>query len=201
MKLRSIVPALCVLGAVLLASSAAYAQLPSPTDVLPPGFKVVQTLNNFPMTGILAKKANEGVHQAWAHVAVELKYSVTKWVADESATAEDIDGMKELFEETMTQYFEAPQEPDKRQPGSPMRYEPCGKQRYRGGVLTCSRYIEKYTGGIGNEKVPDLETYDLNWMGPGAAGQIGISIFHFSGPKETALGWIDSIIAKIGSAK
>jgi len=37
--------------------------------------------------------------------------------------------------------------------------------------------------------------------GPSPAGQVGISIFHFAGPKETALGWIDSVIAKIAANK
>ena len=82
-----------------------------------------------------------------------------------------------------------------------MRYELCGKERYGGGVLTCKRYIERYTGGTGNERVPDLVTYDLKWMGPSPAGQVGISVFHFSGAKETALGWIDAIIARIAANK
>ncbi|MEN6559440.1 MAG: hypothetical protein ABFD52_01535 [Acidobacteriota bacterium] len=201
MKLRSALMALAALGAVLPAASAAYAQLPPAAELLPAGFKVVQDLKNGPMTVIVAQKANEGLPQPWAHVNIELKYSVTKWVPDEDATAEDIEGMKELFEETMAQYLDAPQEADKRQPGSPMRYELCGKERYQKGVLTCQRYIERYTGGIGNEKVPDLVTYDLNWMGKSDAGSVAISIFHYGGARETALGWIDAIISRISAKK
>ena len=201
MKLRSALMPLCALGAVLLAASAAYAQLPPAADLLPPGFHVVQQSTIGPMTMVVTQKANEGVHQAWAHVKIELKYSVTTWAPDAEATAEDIEGMKEVFEETMAQYLEAPQEADKRQPGSRMRYELCGKERYRKGVLTCERYIERYTGGIGNEKVPDLVTYNLNWMGPSEAGSVAVSISHFSGAKETALGWIDSIVSRISAKK
>lgn len=201
MKIRSTLMALAAFGATLLASSAAYAQLPPAADLLPPGFNVVQQSNIGPMTVVAAQKPNEGLPQAWAHVKIELKYSVTKWAPDEDATAEDIEGMKELFEETMAQYLDAPQEADKRQPGSPMRYELCGKERYRNGVLTCQRYIERYTGGVGNEKVPDLVTYDLNWMGKSEAGSVAISIFHYSGTKETALGWIDAIVSRISAKK
>jgi len=192
---------LAALGALLPSAAAVYAQLPQAAGLLPPGFQVVQQLNNGPMSVVSAQKPNEGLHQAWAQVKIELKLSLTKWLPDEDAAAEEIEGMKELFEETMTQYLEAPQEADKRQPGSPMRYELCGKERYRNGVLTCQRYIERYTGGIGNEKVPDLLTYNLSWMGPSEAGSVGISIFHCSGPKETALGMIDAVLSRLSAKK
>ena len=189
------------LSAVLLMSAPATAQTPRAEDVVPAGFKIIQTSTVGPMTILKAQKANEGLHPAWAHVKIELSYSLTNWAPDAEATAEDIENMKEVFGETMEQYLEAPQEPDTRQPGSPMRYEICGKQRYHGGVLTCMKYIERYTGGVGNEKVPDLITYKLTWMGKSEAGSVGIDLFHCSGPKETALGLIDSMIAKISSAK
>lgn len=201
MKLRSSLMVLAALGALLPSAAAVYAQRPPAADLLPAGFKVVQESTIGPMTLMTARKANEGLPQPWAHVSIELKYSVTKWVPDEDATAEDIEGMKEVFDETMAQYLEAPQEPDKRQPDSPMRYELCGKERYHGGVLTCQRYIERYMGGIGNEKIPDLVTYDLNWMGKSEAGSVGISILHFSGAKETALGWIDAIISRMSGKR
>lgn len=189
------------MSAVFLMSAPAPAQSPSAPVSLPAGFKVVQQTNMDAMTIVKAQKANEGLPPAWAHVNIELTYTLTKWLPDEGADAEEIEGMKEVFGETMEQYFQAPQERDTRQPGSPMRYEVCGKQRYHDGVLTCLRYTEKYTGGTGAENVPDLVTYKLNWMGKGEAGSIGIEIFHYSGDKEAALGLIDDVIAGIAAKK
>lgn len=147
------------------------------------------------MTIVKAQKANEGLPPAWAHVNIELTYTLAKGLPDAGADAEEIEGMKELFGETMEQYLQAPQERDTRQPGSPMRYEVCGKERYHDGVLTRLKYTERYTGRSGAEKVPDLVAYKLNWMGKSEAGSVGIEAFHYSGDKEAALGLIDAGIA------
>ena len=91
-----------------------------------------------------------------------------------------------------------PEEPAGRIPGSATREEPCGIERYRGGVLRCRKVIIPW---IGAGSGPDLVTWRLGWTGKGGGGLVGVSINNFHGSKETAMAWIDAIIPKIAKAQ
>jgi hypothetical protein len=83
-------------------------------------------------------------------------------------------------------------------PGSATREEPCGSQRYRDGVLTCRKVITPWIGGGAGAA---LMTLRINWVGKTPTGLVAVNINRFFGTKETAMGWIDSIIPKITKAK
>ncbi len=91
-----------------------------------------------------------------------------------------------------------PEEPAGQIPGSATREEPCGNERYRGGVLICRKVIIPW---IGAGSGPDLVTWRLGWTGKGGGGLVGVSINNFHGSKETAMAWIDAIIPKIAKAQ
>jgi hypothetical protein len=91
-----------------------------------------------------------------------------------------------------------PEDPAGRIPGSATREEPCGKQRYREGVLSCRKVIIPWIGGGSG---PDLVTWRIGWTGKGSDGLVGIGVNNLYGSKETAMGWIDAIIPKITKTK
>ena len=43
-------------------------------------------------------------------------------------------------------------------------------------------------------------TWDVSWAGKGPGGIVGVGVHFLYGSKETAMGWIDSIIPKITQA-
>ena len=85
-----------------------------------------------------------------------------------------------------------PEDPAGRSPGSATREEPCGKEVYRGGVLTCRKVI---TPWIGAGEGSDLVMWRIGWTGKGQkGGLVGVGINNFGGSPATARAWIDAII-------
>ncbi len=172
------------LSAVLLTFPvAAFAQLPPASGVLPAEFKLVGERTLGATMFIEAKKPNQNFPKPHMDQGIELKIS---W--SQNPMAAQILGM----------LAQQPEEPAGRSPGSATREEPCGKQRYRDGVLTCRKVIIPW---IGAGSGPDLVTYRIGWAGKSPTGLLGISINNFCGSKEMAIGWIDSIIPKITKSK
>lgn len=168
--------------AFIFVSAAARAQLPPAAELLPPGFKVVEERK---MTGIVSIRAERP--------------------DEKSAKGDTVEGVKLEIgwqrQPMVDRIFEMmANQPEAKASENPMsgREEPCGKQRYRGGVLTCRKLI---TPWIGTGNAPDKVTLRLMWQGKDPEGFITITIGNFSGPKETAMGWMDTMIPKVTKAK
>lgn len=169
--------------ALLAVSIAVYAQLPPSVKVLPAGFKLEGETNLGGTMLIEAKKPNENFPKP--HMDQGIKLQIT-WQKQPAADM------------VLDMLANQPEDPAGRSAGSATREEPCGKQRYRGGVLLCRKAI---TPWIGSGKGPDLITLRITWSGKAAGGLASVEVDNFCGAKETAIGWIDGIIPMIANPK
>jgi hypothetical protein len=183
MKQKRLIEMMIELFAFLLLSITAYAQLPPSGTVLPAGFKVEAEKNLGGSMIINAKKPNESFPKPHMDQGISLEIS---WMKQPMAA--------QVLEMLATQ----PEDPAGRNPGSATREEPCGRQRYRDGVLSCRKVITPWIGGGSG---PDLVTWRIGWTGKAPGGLAGIGVNNLYGSKETAMGWIDAIIPKITNPK
>jgi hypothetical protein len=167
------------LSAFIWVSAVAYAQLPPSGQVLPAGFTVVVERNLGGSMIIDAKKPNEDFPKPHMDPGIGLRIS---WMN------------QPMTEQLLDMLARQPEDPAGQIPGSATREEPCGRQRYHGGVLSCRKVITPWIGG---GEGPDLVTWRLGWSGKTPKGLVGIEVNNFYGSKETAMGWIDAIIAKV----
>jgi hypothetical protein len=166
-----------------MVSTAGYAQIPPSPEVLPAGFKV-ETESNMGSTVIIeAKKPNENFPKPHRDQGIGLRITWMK---------------QPVLDQMLEMMATAPEEPAGQIPGSATREEPCGKQRYNNGVLSCRRVIIPWIGGGTG---PDLVTLRVGWAGKGLAGLLSVEVNNFSGSKETAIGWIDDVVSKITKSK
>jgi hypothetical protein len=163
----------------LLVSAAAYAQLPPSATVLPAGFKVETERNLGGSMIIEAKKPNESFPKPHMDQGVSLQIT---WMKNP------------MVAQVLDMLAVQPEDPAGRMPGSATREEPCGRQRYRDGVLSCRKVIIPWIGGGSG---PDLVTWRIGWTGKGPGGLVVVGVNNLYGSKETAMGWIDTIIPKI----
>lgn len=183
MKPRFPVRITVVLGLFFGISTAALAQLPPGAEALPAGFKLTQERNLGGSMIIGATKPNENFPKPHMDQGISLEIS---WMNQPMAA--------QVLEMAAAQ----PEDPAGRNPGSATREEPCGRKRYREGVLSCRKVITPWIGGGSG---PDLVTWRIGWTGKGPTGLVGISINNFHGDKQIAMGWIDAIISKITKAR
>lgn len=169
--------------AFFVMSAAAFAQLPPSATILPAGFKVETERNLGGSMIIEAKKSNENFPKPHMDQGISLQITWTKQPRPDM-----------VLDMLATQ----PEDPAGRIPGSATREEPCGKQRYRDGVLSCRKVIIPWIGGGSG---PDLLTWRIGWTGKGPGGLVVISINNLYGSKEAAMSWIDAIIPKITNPK
>ncbi|HQG92358.1 MAG TPA: hypothetical protein PLN27_11850 [Acidobacteriota bacterium] len=162
-----------------LLSTVAWAQLPPSAQVLPAGFKLVDERNLGGTMIIQATKPNENFPKPHMDQGIQLEIM---WQNNPA-----VDQILEIL-------ASQPEDPGGQLPGSATRDEPCGKERYRGGILKCRKSITPWIGGGSG---PDLVTWSIGWAGKGLNGLVGVNVHSFYGSKETAMGWIDSVIPKI----
>ena len=169
--------------AFLIGAAAAYAQIPPSAEVLPAGFKV-ETERNLGGSMInYAKKPNENLPKPHMDQGINLEITWTK---------------QPMAEQVLSMLATQPEDPAGRNPGSATREEPCGRQPYRDGILSCRKVITPWIGGGSG---PELVTWRIGWTGKGPDGLVGVGVNNLCGSKETAMGWIDSIIPKITKRK
>jgi len=177
------VKVLFLIGLVFaLLATMAPAQLPPAAKVLPAGFKLVDERNLGGTMIIQATKPNENFPKPHMDQGIKLEIM---WQNNPAA------------DQVMEILASQPEDPGGQLPGSATRDEPCGKDRYRGGILKCRKSITPWIGGGTG---PDLVTWDVSWAGKGPGGIVGVGVHFFTGSKETAMGWIDAIIPKITQA-
>jgi hypothetical protein len=169
-----------LIGATLiLLAVPVLAQLPASSQVLPAGFKLVDERNLGGTMIIQATKPNENFPKPHMDQGIKLEIM---W--------QNTPAVDQILEILASQ----PEDPGGQLAGSATRDEPCGKQRYRGGILKCRKSITPWIGGGSG---PDLETWDVGWVGKGSGGLVGVSVHFLHGSRETAMGWIDAIIPNI----
>jgi hypothetical protein len=183
MKHVYFIAVMIALIAFLMVSLAAYAQLPPSAKVLPAGFKVETERNLGGSMIIYAKKPNESFPKPHMDQGINLEISWTK---------------RPMATQVLDLLATQPEDPAGQNPGSATREEPCGRQRYRDGVLSCRKVITPWIGG---GRGSDLVTWRIGWTGKGPDGLVGIGVNNLYGSKETAMGWIDAIIPKITNPK
>jgi hypothetical protein len=166
-----------------MGSIAAYAQLPPAGKIVPAGFTAALERNLGASMIIGAKKDNENFPKPHADPGIELEVSWSK---------------NPMPNRIIEMLAAQPEDKAAQNPGSVTREEPCGRQRYHNGVLTCRKVITPWVGGGAGSA---LMTWRISWAGTTPTGLVGISVNRFYGTKETAMGWIDSIISKITKAK
>ena len=151
--------------------------------VVPAEFKVDVERSLGATMIINAKKDNVDFPKPHADLGIELEISWSK---------------NPVPNQILEMLASQPEDKAGQNPGSATREEPCGRQRYQGGVLTCRKVITPWIGG---GKGADLMTWRISWAGKTSTGLVGVNINRFYGAKDTAMGWIDSIIPKITKAK
>jgi hypothetical protein len=166
-------------AALLLLSTAVFAQLPPAADVVPAGFKVEAEHDLGGTKMITARKPNDNFPKAFLDQGIELQIS---WQSNPAADM------------ILDMLAKQPEDPAGQVTGSSIREEPCGRQPYRDGILSCRKVIMPY---IGQGSSPDLVTWRVGWTGKGKDGLVSVGVDHFFGAKETAMAWIDAIIPKI----
>ena len=170
--------------AALLLPAVAVAQLPPAADLVPPGFKLNGERNLGGSAVVEATRPNDSVPKPHADLGITLEIT---WMNNPA-----VDQILELL-------AAQPEDPAGQSPGSATREEPCGKEDYRGRILTCRKVI---TPWIGAGKGPDLVMWRLAWTGKGQkGGMVGVSINNFCGSPATARAWIDAIVPKISTAR
>lgn len=153
------------------------AQLPATDSLVPAGFKVVTDQRTAAFVMIDATKPNENVPRPHMDPGISLRIS---W------------SMNPMARNTLSMMGNAPEDPVKTV--GMTRDEPCGRERYRGGILTCRRVT---TPWIGEGSGPDLVTWNISWMGATDTGIIGCGVSRFHGGREGAMGLIDPIIEQM----
>jgi hypothetical protein len=176
---RYLVRVVFVLVVLLLSSSGALAQLPPAASLVPAGFTVDTERNLGGSVVISAKKPNESFPKPHSDQGIVLEIT---WMNQPAA--------EQILEMVASQ----PEEPGGQLAGSATRIDPCGKQRYRDGVLICRKSTIPWIGGGSG---PALVTWQIGWTGKSPTGMVGVGVTNFYGAKETAMGWIDAIIPKI----
>jgi hypothetical protein len=161
----------------LLATAEARAQLPPAATVLPKGFTVTNEQKFGSTVMVEATKANEDFPQGHTDHGISFSYSYSP---------------NPMVAQMVEMMASAPEEPASSQ--GLIHDEPCGKQRYKGGVLTCRKTTSPYVGA-GN--APDLVTWNVSWMRAAPGGLVGVSVSHLVGGKETAVGWIDNFVSNM----
>ena len=179
MKMERLTCAALAGSLCLMMPVASLAQLPPAATLLPPGFTLETERSFGPATMISAVKANEKVPKP--HQDNKIRLSIGS------------NGMPGA-EERVEMMADGPEDPARKVPGSVTRDEPCGKQRYRGGLLTCRKSI---TPWVGSGNAPDLIMLTVNWVVATPTGLVNIGVSNFVGAKATAVGWIDDIADKI----
>lgn len=168
----------CTMLALL--STAVYAQLPPAAEVVPAGFKLDEELDLGGSKIIRARRPNENFPKAFQDEGVQIEIM---W--QNSPAAEMI----------LNMLAQQPEDPAEVSPATSIRTEPCGKERYRDGILTCKKVIMPYIGG--GQGADPLVTWRVGWTGKGKDGIVGVGVKFLFGSKETAMAWIDAIIPKI----
>jgi hypothetical protein len=168
---------------LLLLSAPIFAQLPPATDVVPAGFQAEPERDLGGTKVITARKPNENFPKAFLDPGIELQIT---WQNNPAADM------------IVNMLAQQPEEPAGQVTGTSMREEPCGIERYRGGVLTCRKVIMPY---IGSGKADPLVTWRVSWTGKGADGLVTIGVNNFFGAKETITGWFDAIIPKVAKTE
>jgi hypothetical protein len=179
MKREQLMMLSMTLCAFVLVATPATAQLPPSGNVLPAGFTVVGERNFGGSMIIDAKKPNEGFPKPHMDQGISLRIS---WMNQPMA------------QQVLVMLAQQPEDPAGQIPGSATREEPCGRQTYRDGVLSCRKVIIPWIGG---GQGPDLVTWRISWSGKCETGLVGVEVNNFYGSKETAMGWINAIIPKI----
>jgi hypothetical protein len=171
-------------AALLLPSVVVLAQLPPAAEILPPGFKVTAERNLGGSVIVSGTKANESFPKPHADQGITLEIT---WMNNPA-----VDRILEML-------AGQPEEPAGQSPGSATREEPCGQERYRGGVFKCRKVVIPWIGGGSG---PDLVTWRIGWTGKGLkGGLVGVSVNNLYGSKAAALALIDTVIPKIAIAK
>ncbi len=167
------------LAVCLALPAASLAQLPAAAALVPAGFKVETERAIGPTTIIEATKPNDNFPKP--HQDNGIRLSISSNGMPGSARTVDI-------------LASQPEDPARQLPGSVSREEPCGKKRYRGGVLTCRKVITPWVGaGSG----PDLVVLNLSWVGATPASRMAVSVSGFCGTNEAAVALLDSVISKL----
>jgi hypothetical protein len=169
---------------ILLVSVPAAAQLPPGAQLVPPGYKLEGELNLGGSIIISAKKPNDTFPKPHMDQGITLEIT---WMNNPAAD--------QILEIAAGQ----PEDPAGQVAGSATREEPCGNERYRGGVRRCRKVI---TPWIGSGRGPDLVTWRVAWTGKGQqGGLVGVSVNNYFGSKEAACALLDQVIPKIAQAK
>jgi hypothetical protein len=183
MTTRLFAAAVVAFVGVVLISSVAWAQLPPAATLVPAGFTLEGERNLGGSMVISARKPNETFPRPHMDQGIILEII---WMNQPAA--------EQILEMVASQ----PEEPGERLAGSATRVDPCGKERYRGGVLSCQKST---TPWIGSGSGPDLVTMKIGWTGLGPTGLVSVGVTNFYGKKEAAMAWIDAIIPKIVKGK
>lgn len=179
MKMERLMCAAVAGSVCLMMPAVSLAQLPPAATLLPPGFTLETERTFGPATIISAVKANENVPKPHQDYKIHL-----------SIGSNGVSGSEERVE----MMADGPEDPASKTPGSVTRDEPCGKERHRGGLLTCRKSI---TPWVGSGNAPDLIMLTVNWVVATPSGLVNVGVSNFVGAKATAVGWIDSIADKI----
>jgi hypothetical protein len=173
--MRSFSMMLLALVSVLYGGQAV-AELPPAALVVPQGFQVIGEKNFGGTMLIKATKPNDNFPHHHMDVGISLECTWSQ------------NPIGPQIVEIMAQ---APEDPVDTTGG--LRDESCGRERHKGGVLSCRKITSPPDVGGGSE----LVTYNIGWVGATSTGLVGVSISHVYGGKSMAVGWIDSIIPKL----
>ena len=162
---------------LMVGGDAFSAQLPPAADLLPSGFQIV---NEFAQEGVQVLEAthqNSNYPPSGADLGITLNVG---WQVNPMA------GM-------MLEYImDAPESPPSAL--GLTKDEPCGKSRYRGGILTCRKNTIPWEGEMPGT---DVVTWSLVWQTSTDTGLLGVSMHNFYGSREGATSLIDSVIDKL----
>ncbi len=168
--MQGLIRMMCAMIVVIVVSAAAYAgPLPPASEALPAGFKVTEEMNMGSASTIKAKSADG------AEISIGWQMN---------PMADRLVGMI------------AGQPEEKISEVSGLRDEPCGKQQYLSGILTCRKWTRMM---IAESNENTRVSFHHTWQGAASGGLVGIDIKGAS--KETAMKWLDSMVPKIRKAK
>lgn len=156
-----------------------FAQLPPAAEVVPAGFKVLGETDLGGTKIIEANKPNENFPGGFLDQGIKLQIT---WQNNPAADM------------ILNMLAQQPETAAETSPGTAILTEPCGKTRYRGGILICQKVTMPY---IGSGHADPLVTWRVGWTGKGEGGLVGVGVDFLYGAKEAAMAWIDAIIPKI----
>jgi hypothetical protein len=177
-----------IVGAALLVSlgapvSSASAQVLPAAKCLATGF--TPTAPEHPE--LMQQRANAG---SYAFGATRAQGSFPDWsVGDRHITLGCAWSVNMFAERLIPMMLEAPEDPAEDR--VTMRSDPAGKQAFRGGVLTFTKWTYH---SVGIDTVPDLITYRGVWHGAVSGGILTISVDNVLGSKDAIAGWIAEVI-------